>query len=187
MKSSGPVHRIKSGVKRKLRTNKKCAVTESYITTQNILLLMSSLGCWCRSKSCLYCVQFEQWGSKHLSLFTFKIPVIFSLRRSGVLVLFSLSERWPQIPPPLPSPLFHADFLSPINVLLFYSAAVTESPALFPVVKAHCLATGEGGAFAAEGGLFSAGVKLRQRHVTASQLLVGAAQARTHRCGMELV
>lgn len=36
------------------------------------------------------------------------------------------------------------DFLSPINVLLFLGAALTESPALFPVVSARRLATAEG-------------------------------------------
>ncbi len=57
----------------------------------------------------------------------------------------------PRLTPP-PSPLFLAVRL-PVSHQCspFFSAAVTESPALFPVVKARCLVTTEGGVFIAEG------------------------------------
>lgn len=54
-----------------------------------------------------------------------------------------------------PCSFLQSDFLSPINVLLFSPAAVTESPALFPVVKARCLVTAKGGVFIAEGAFCS--------------------------------
>lgn len=113
-----------------------------------------------------------------------------------------------------PRSFLQSDFLSPINVLLFFSAAVTESPALFPVVKARCLVTAEGGVFIAEGA-FAEGREVNflsltgptpaltwaqhrataprdTQHFTISQLWVVAALAphargRLHKSRMELV
>ena len=81
----------------------------------------------------------------------------------------------------------------------FSQAAVTESPALFPVVKARCLDTGEGGVFIAQGAFakgrevhflsltgpkpastraqHSATAPRGTQHFTISQLLVVAAEA----------
>lgn len=47
-------------------------------------------------------------------------------------------------PTAIPRSFIQSDFLPPINVLLFLSAAVTESPSLFPVVSACCLVTAKG-------------------------------------------
>lgn len=43
----------------------------------------------------------------------------------------------------------------------FFSTAVTESPALFPVLKACCLVTCEGGVFRAEGAFAAEGREVR--------------------------
>lgn len=111
-------------------------------------------------------------------------------------MFFSLSEeRWP--PRHRSLSFLQSDFLSPISVLLFFTAAVTESPVLFPVMSACCLATAEAAFAGGLGDRFDwvqlwATAPRGTQHFTISQLLVRLAKApraqgRLHKGRMEAV
>ena len=121
------------------------------------------------------------WGVKEWKRFCFAASTV---PESDILVS---GEQWP--PSPRHTPLFLTVRL-PVSHQCspFFSAALTESPALFPVVQARRLVTAEGGrqsSFSLPNGL-GAGVKARAQHraaaprstlrFTISRLSVTAAQ-----------
>lgn len=87
-----------------------------------------------------------KWSQRY-SLYTGTLAVVFSVLKYACSFVLLLSLRrsgapttTPHLPTPTPPPrhphiFLQSDFLSPINVPLFFSSTVTESPVLFPVVK----------------------------------------------------
>lgn len=118
-------------------------------------------------------------GVKYHHIFLFAPFFVFSW---GRLDIFSLSEEWFD---PLPSPHHTTHHHHPRSLTVrlpvshqcspFFSAAVTESPALFPVVKARCSVTVEGGVVIAEGE-FAEGREVHFLSLTPPKLALTRAQ-----------